>query len=184
MRKIIVNIATSADGFISRSDGGIDWLERPGLKGDYGMTKFVKSVDTVLYGRKTYDLAVKLGGIAMFGPGFKHYVFTRKSRRPVPGVEFVKGSIPAFITRLRKKPGKHIWMMGGAEIIAAFLDAGLIDEFMVNVIPVYIGEGVPLMAPGRRTTLLQTVAAQKFSDGVVGLHYKVERPKASRKKRS
>lgn len=182
MRKILVNIATSADGFISRSDGGIDWLERPGLKGDYGMATFVKSVDTILYGRKTYELAVKLGGIAMFGPGFKHYVFTRKSRRAVPGVEFVKGSIPAFITRLRKQPGKHIWMMGGAEIIAAFLDAGLIDEFMVHVIPVYIGEGVPLMAPGRRTTLLQNIATKKFGDGVVRLHYKVERPRPHKKR--
>ena len=63
MRKIIVNIATSADGFISRSDGGIDWLERPGLKGDYGMAAFVKSVDTILYGRKTYDLAVNERGV-------------------------------------------------------------------------------------------------------------------------
>lgn len=184
MRKIIVNIATSADGFISRSDGGIDWLERPGLKGDYGMAAFVKSVDTILYGRKTYDLAMKLGGISMFGPNIKHFVFTRKSRRPKPDVEFVTGSIPAFINRLRKQPGKHIWLMGGAEIIAAFLDAELIDEFMVHVIPVYIGEGVPLMAPRRRTTLLQTAATKKFPDGVVRLHYKVERPQARQKKRA
>lgn len=183
MRKIIVNIATSADGFISRSDGGIDWLERPGLTGDYGMAKFVKSIDTILYGRKTYELAVKLGGLAMFGPGIKHYVFSRKKRGPKPDAEFVKQPIPAFIKRLRKQPGKHIWMMGGAEIIAAFLDADLIDEFMVHVIPVYIGEGVPLMAPGRRTTLLTLKTSRAFSDGVVRLHYAVDSttPKKSKK---
>ena len=146
------------------------------------MSAFVKSVDTILYGRKTYDLAMKLGGISMFGPRIKHYVFSRKLRQPKPGVEFVSEPIPAFVKRLRKQPGKHIWMMGGAEIIGAFLDAGLIDEFMVHVIPVYIGEGVPLMAPRRRTTLLQLAATRRFSDGVVRLHYKVERPQAPRKK--
>jgi dihydrofolate reductase len=182
MRKIIVNIATSADGFISRSDGGIDWLDRPGLKGDYGMPAFMNSVDTILYGRKTYDLAIKLGGLSVFGAHTKHYVFSRRKRRAQPGIEFVRGPISAFVRRLCAKPGKHIWMMGGAEIIGAFLDAGLIDEFMLHVIPVFIGEGVPLMAPRRRTTLLQLIAARKFSDGVVRLHYKVERPRARQKK--
>jgi len=184
MRKIIVNIATSADGFISRPDGGIDWLDRPRIKGDYGLPAFAKSIDTILYGRKTYDVAMKLGGLAMFGEGITHFVFSRKSRRPKPGVEFVNGSIPAFVRRLKKKPGKNIWMMGGGEIIGAFLDTGQIDEFMIHVIPVFIGEGVPLIAPRHCTIPLKLLASRKFNDGVVRLHYAVDHSPRPQKNRT
>ena len=174
MRKIIVNIATSADGFIARADGGIDWLDRPRIKGDYGLPAFARSVDTILYGRKTYDLAIRLGGVEMFGDGIRHIVFSRRKRKPKGGVEFVRGPIGPFAKRLRASRGKNIWMMGGGDIIGAFLDAGGIDEFMIHVIPVFIGEGIPLIAPRHLTIPLKLRATRKFSDGVVRLHYKIE----------
>ena len=194
MRKIIVHIATSADGFIARKDGGIDWLERPVPKGvDYGMAAFYKSIDAILYGRKTYDVAVGFieQGIAMpTDDRVRNYVFSR--RRPpkkiLPGFEFVKEPIKKFTKRLRAQKGKNIWMMGGGGIIAAFLDAGEIDEFVISVIPVFIGEGIPLIGPGRRTVSLKLLSNKKFSDGVVQLHYKVAeaRPsgRATKRKRS
>lgn len=187
MRKIIVNIATSADGFISRLDGGIDWLERPRIKGDYGLPAFAKSIDTILYGRKTYDTAMKLGGLGVFGPNIKHFVFSRRRRRPAPDATFVRESIPAFIRKLRKKPGKNIWMMGGGQIIGSFLDAGEIDELMINVIPVFIGEGIPLIAPRHCTIPLKLLKSRAYSDGVVGLHYAVDKttkPRTKRKRKS
>ena len=120
-RKIIVHIATSADGYIARPDGNLDWLtKRPAPKGFYGMPTFMRSVDAKLLGRKTFDLSVEMG--AHFSADDTHYVF---SRQPPPvsvpaGVEFVSQSIGAFAKRLREQAGKNIWMMGGGEIIASF----------------------------------------------------------------
>jgi len=178
-RKIIVYIATSTDGFIARRDGSFDWLDRPRPKGNYGMGAFYKSIDTILWGRKTCDMALEFQKKGVSGTAFdtrvKNYVFTR---RPVQsaaraGVEFVNEPIKAFATRLRGKKGKDVWMMGGAGIIASFLDQGEIDEFVISVIPTFIGEGIPLIAPGRRTVPLKLISCTKFTDGVVKLHYAV-----------
>jgi dihydrofolate reductase len=178
-RKIIVSIAVSADGFIARSDGSVDWLDRPRPKGNYGLGAFYKSIDTILWGRKTYEVALAFQKKGVPGSAFdarvKNYVFTRTllhSQAPA-GVELVKEPIGAFATRLRETPGKNIWMMGGAGLIASFLDEGQLDEFIIRVIPKFIGEGIPLMAPGRRSVTLQLLSSTKFTDGVVELHYAV-----------
>jgi dihydrofolate reductase len=180
-RKIIVYIATSADGFIGRPDGSVDWLDRPRPKGNYGMGAFYKSIDTILWGRKTCDMALDFQKKGIAGSAFdtrvKNYVFTHsppQSAAPA-GVEFVKEPIKAFATRLREKKGKDIWMMGGAGIIRSFLDEGEIDEFMIHVIPKFIGEGIPLIAPSRRTLPLKLISSTKFTDGVVKLHYAVSK---------
>ena len=174
-RKIIVYIATSADGYIARSDGSVDWLNRPMPKGAYGMNTFARSIDTILWGRKTYDFAAKMGGVGVYGK-VKHYAFSRHPPSdPLPGVEFVRESIPEFVGKIRAMRGKNIWMMGGAEIIASFLDAGAIDEFSIHVIPVMIGEGIPLVAPRHRNIALELISVRPFADGVVHLHYSVGR---------
>jgi dihydrofolate reductase len=178
-RKIIVCIATSADGFIARRDGSVDWLDGPSPKGNYGMNQFYKSIDTILWGRKTCDVALDFQKKGVTGSAFdtrvKNYVFTRGPLpSPAPaGVEFVSESIKEFATSLRKGKGKDIWMMGGAGIIASFLDEGEIDEFMIGVVPKFIGEGIPLIAPSRRTVPLKLLSSTKFTNGVVRLHYAV-----------
>jgi dihydrofolate reductase len=181
-RKIIVYIATSADGFIARKDGSVDWLDRPAPKDHYGMMKFWKSIDTILFGRKTYDISVKFVKEGKATPdmfaGAKHYVFSRKPpKKALYGFEFVKEPIKKFAKRLRAEKGKDIWMMGGGSIIGSFLDAGEIDEFIIHVIPTFIGEGIPLIATKRRTVPLKLLATKKFSDGVVRFHYEVIRGK-------
>jgi len=174
-RKIIVYIATSADGYIARPDGNVDWLNRPMPKGGYGMAAFARSIDTILWGRKTYDFAAKMGGVGVYGK-VKHYAFSRQPPPdPLPGVDFVSGSIPEFVRNLQAVRGKNIWMMGGAGIIASFLDAGAIDEFSIHIIPVMIGEGIPLVAPRHRNIPLQLISARSFPDGVVHLNYSVRR---------
>jgi dihydrofolate reductase len=177
-RKIIVHIAVSADGFIARPDGSVDWLDRPELKGDHGLGAFYRSIDTILWGRKTCDMALDFQkrGIAgsEFDTSVKNYVFTHTL--PVsapPGVEFVNLPVKEFACRLRSQEGKDVWMMGGADIIGSFVDAGEIDEFVMNVIPVFIGEGIPLLAPRHRNVPLNLVASKTFEDGVVMLHYGV-----------
>ena len=174
-RKIIVYIATSADGYIARPDGNVDWLNRPMPKGGYGMSAFARSIDTILWGRKTYDFAAKMGGVGPYGK-VKHYAFSRQPPSdPLPGVEFVSESIPEFVGKLQAMRGKNIWMMGGAGIIASFLDAGAIDEFSIHIIPVMIGEGIPLVAPRHRNIPLELISARSFPDGVVQLNYRVRR---------
>src|SRR5215469_644260 len=178
-RKIIVNIATSADGYVARSDGNLDWLtRRPAPKGFYGLPKFSRSVDAKILGRKTFDVIMKMG--ASFSTNDLHYVF---SPRPAPasvpvGVQFVNESIRTFAERMRKQAGKNIWMMGGGEIIGSFLDEDAIDEFIISVVPTFIGEGIPLIAPRHREVPLRLRSVQRFPDGVVQLHYAVKHPKA------
>src|SRR5207253_3116827 len=185
MRKIIVYIATSADGFIARKDGGIDWLDRPRTAGDYGIGKFYKSIDTILWGRKTYDLVLKFQKEGKDTPDMgdvKNYAFSRKPPKKVAaGFQFVKEPIKKFAKGLRARKGKDIWMMGGAGIIASFLDEREIDEFIIHVIPTFIGEGIPLIAPRHRTVPLKLLSSKSFPDGVVRLQYEVQREKAKKK---
>ena len=91
------------------------------------------------------------------------------------GVEFITEAIGPFARRLRERKGKNIWMMGGGEIIASFLDAGAIDEFIISVVPVFIGDGIPLIAHRHRDVRLNLRSVRRFPDGVVQLHYNVER---------
>ncbi len=173
-RSIIVHIATSADGYIARPDGDLEWLTaRRAPKGYYGMETFVRSIDTKVLGRKTYEASVRLG--AKFDSKTRYFVCSRYARpADAPsGVEFVNDAIGPFVARLREQPGKNIWLMGGGDIIASFLDAGAIDEFVVSVVPVFIGDGIPLISRRDRHVPLELESSERFEDGVVQLHYRV-----------
>jgi dihydrofolate reductase len=175
-RRVIVHIATSADGYIARSDGDLEWLtSRPAPEGFYGMNAFVKSIDTKVLGRKTYEVSLRMG--AKFDATTRYIVFSRHlSPADAPsGVEFVNDAIGPFVSRLREEPGKDIWLMGGGEIIASFLDEQAIDELVISVTPVFIGEGIPLMARRRRHVPLELHSIERFEDGVVQLHYRVQK---------
>ena len=176
-RKIIVRIAASADGYIARPDGDLEWLtSRPARKGFYGVNAFMKTIDTMLMGRLTYEAGLGLG--ATFDPRSRTIVFSRHAPpADVPaGVEFVSGAIGPFVERLRERPGKDIWLMGGGDLIASFLDAQAIDEFVVSVVPVFIGDGIPLIARRHRLTPLKLQSVERFDDGLVQLHYQVQNP--------
>ena len=116
---------------------------------------------------------IRAGPNTPFSAHDRHYVF---SRQPPPasvpaGVEFVSQSIAAFAERLRDQPGKNIWMMGGGELIASFLDEKAIDEFIITVVPIFIGEGIPLIAPRHLEVPLKLRSVKPFPDGVVQVHY-------------
>ena len=175
-RKVIVHIATSADGYIARSDGDLEWLtSRPAPEGFYGMNAFMKSVDTKVLGRKTYEVSRRMG--ATFDSKSRTLVFSRHSppADAPSGVEFVNDAIGPFMSRFREQPGKDIWLMGGGEIIASFLDEQAIDEFVISVAPVFIGEGIPLLARRHRHVPLELRSVERFEDGLVQLHYGVQR---------
>jgi dihydrofolate reductase len=173
-RKVIVHIATSADGYIARSDGDLEWLtSRPAPEGFYGMNAFMKTIDMKVLGRKTYDLSLRMG--AKFDGRNRSIVFSRQSRPAdaPPGVEFANEPITAFVNRLQAEPGKDIWLMGGGEIIASFLDEDAIDEFVVSVVPVFIGDGIPLIARRHRHVDLDLLSVERFEDGMVQMRYRV-----------
>jgi dihydrofolate reductase len=174
-RNIIVNLATSADGYIARPDGDLEWLtSRPKPKGFYGMGAFMKTVDTKLLGRKTYEAGLRMGGT--FDSKDQYVIFSHNAppADAPSGVEFVNGPIGPVVSRLREQPGKDIWLMGGGELIASFLDEHAIDEFVVSVVPVFIGDGIPLIARRHRHVPLDLHSVERFEDGVVQLHYRVQ----------
>jgi len=174
-RKVIVHIAASVDGYIARPDGDLEWLtSRPAPEGFYGMNAFMKTVDTMLIGRTTYEESLKLG--AKFETTSRTFVFSRqKPPAKIPkGVEFVTEAIGPFIRRLREQPGKDIWLMGGGDLIASCLDEKVIDEFVVSVVPVFIGDGIPLVARRHRQVPMTLKSVDRFDDGLVQLHYLVD----------
>jgi dihydrofolate reductase len=184
-RSVIVHIASSADGFIARSDGDLEWLtSRPAPKGFYGMNAFMKTIDTKVLGRRTYDLSLTLG--AKFDAKNPTLVFSRQSppAKLPAGVTFVSDAIGPFMRNLREQPGKNIWLMGGGDLIASFLDAQAIDEFVISVVPVFIGDGIPLIARHPRHELLNLQSVDRFEDGVVQLRYQVMKQSESNPRNS
>ena len=180
-RRIIAYLATSADGYIARLDGDVEWLNRRPQK-DYGMRAFYRSIDTILLGRKTYDWALEYQRQhriqrSPFDARMRNLVFSRAPpRRAADHAEFISQPVGSFAAQLQSSPGKDIWMMGGGELIASFLDANAIDELDIHVIPTLIGEGIPLIAPRRRDVPLTLLASRKYPDGVVRLRYRVGGP--------
>jgi len=176
MRKLIAYLAASADGYIARPNHDVGWLPSPGPGNDYGMRAFYRTIDTVVMGRKTHEIGVRLGQPSY--PSKKNYVFSRTRRRsPLPQVEYVSGNVADFARRLRAARGKDVWLVGGAELFAAFLDAGQLDELVVHVVPTLIGKGIPLLPPRHRLLPLALRSCRRYPDGVVRLWYAVPRRK-------
>ena len=155
-KKVSLYVAASLDGFIARPDGAVDWLPVPVPGGeDYGYAAFLDTVDTLLIGRKTYDQ------LPTFGPwpygGRRCIVFsaTRGGTRDAHA-EFLDCDIAACVRELKAGPGDGvIWLVGGAEIIAACLAGGVVDEIILTTVPVLLGEGIRLF-PRRTSLVLQT----------------------------
>jgi len=137
------------------------------------MGAFMKTIDTMVLGRKTYEVSLRLG--AKFDSTSRSVVFSRQAppAGAPPGVEFVNGSIGRFVGGLREQPGKDIWLMGGGDLIASFLDEQAIDDFVISVVPVFIWDGIPLIARRHRHVPLGLDSVEHFEDGVVQLRYRV-----------
>jgi dihydrofolate reductase len=169
--KVVLYIATSLDGYIARDNGDIDWLsivQTPGE--DYGYNQFIKSVDTVIMGRKTYEKVVS------FGIGFPHrnkscYVLTRSGRTGDENVEFYSGDVESLIQDIRRKRDGNIFVDGGAEIIHEFMLKDLIDVFVISVVPVLLGSGIRLFREGWKEKKLALRDSRSFPSGLVQSTY-------------
>lgn len=146
MRKVVLSLGTSFDGYIARKDGAIDWLS---MDWDYDWTAFFKTIDAVLMGRKTWEKALgmspKSRKTANPYAGMETYVFSKTLKKSgVEGVEVISENLKEFIGNLKAKDGKNIWLSGGGELAKSFLDESLVDEIRLGVTPLLLGAGIPL----------------------------------------
>lgn len=180
MRKVVYSLTNSLDNFIARTDGGADWI----LMGDEVMSefpKFFESFDTVLMGRKTYDVAYASSqsqdasqGETGF-MGMKTYVFSRTMKqRPVTEVKVVSENAGEFVRNLKNESGKDIWLMGGGNLAASLLKENLIDEIGLAIQPVILGSGIPLFPEIGRQVDLQFVECKTYKNGLVSITYRVK----------
>lgn len=171
MREILYSVAASLDGYIARSDGSYDWIpDEPGI--DWGA--FLGRFDTVLMGRRTYE--VVSASEADEGPtAQKRTVVFSRSLDPEqrPGIEIVRGNAAEFVDALRDEDGKDIWLMGGGVLFRSLLDAGLVDGVEVAVVPVLLGDGIPLLPSREGETGLELRAVERYPSGIVLLRYDV-----------
>lgn len=168
MKKVVLFIATSIDGYIAGKDGNTDWLY---TDGDYGYPAFYYSIDTTIMGYNTFDF------IRQF-PEFpysekKNYVFSRKER-PADNnpVEFVLGDVISFVKKLKTQEGKNIWLVGGGQINSLLLNANLIDQMIISVHPIALGKGIKLFHEESLNKLhFRLINHQVFDRGLVQLTY-------------
>lgn len=174
MRKISLFIAMSLDGYIAKPNDDLSFLKLVEKEGeDYGYAEFTSKIDTIIIGRKTYDYVVNEIGASHYDNGQRDiYVITRTERPKVGRTTFYTGNITELVKQLKSENGKNIYCDGGAEVINELLNHNLIDEFIISVIPVILGNGTRLFKDGRPEQALEFITAKTFETGLAQLHYK------------
>ncbi|TWT04406.1 dihydrofolate reductase [Planococcus sp. CPCC 101016] len=143
-RKIVCYIAASLDGYIATEDDSLEWLFKTEGEGDAGYTEFMKTIDTVVMGRRTYDWVMEAENGKFPYQETASYVYTSSSAGDNPYVTFTNRDIPSFVKEIKEKPGKNIWVIGGSNLLRSFVKENLIDEWIISIAPVLIGKGIPL----------------------------------------
>lgn len=176
-RRIILDLAVTLDGFIEGKNGEIDWCI---MDAEMEFTNFLNQIDTILYGRKSYDLWGEFtpetaddAEKEMMGliHSKEKYVFSKTKKGTDSKATFINDNIPEEVAKLKNQPGKDIWLYGGASLITTFMQLGLVDEFRLSVHPVILGEGKPLFMDIKQRVNLKLMQTRTFSSGVVQLIY-------------
>ncbi len=167
----------SLDGYIARENGDVDWLRMEDLtEAADEMKEFFASVDTILWGRKTYVKGLEMGGdVGMYGKKIKNYIFSHTPQTSEhENLQFVSENIKEFIEDLKRQEGKSIYLMGGGILAKTFFEAGLIDEIILSIQPTILGTGIPLFLPHERQTELELIDVKTRRSGSVQISYKVK----------
>lgn len=177
MRKLSIYIAASLDGFIAKPNDDLSFLklvERDGE--DYGYADFIAGIDTIIIGRKTYDWVVRSIGPEHYANGDRDlYVITSTPRAAIGRTTFHSGDPAELVRQLRTRPGKGLYCDGGAETIRVLLQADLIDELIISIVPVLLGSGIRLFQDQGPEHLLELVDTKSFPSGLCQLHYRRKR---------
>jgi dihydrofolate reductase len=168
MRKILLFIASSLDGYIARKSGEVDWLF---TDQDYGYTEFFNTIDTVLLGNKTYQQLLGFGEYPYSGK--KAFVFSNNLQGIRDNnVEFIGGDLQEFIKTLRQSTGGDIWLVGGGEIIHYFMTHSLIDELILSIHPIILGDGIPLISKDASLeNILELKNVKTYDSGLLQVNY-------------
>lgn len=166
MRKIIVQLAVSLDGFIEGSNGEYDWCF---TDQDYGMSEFLTSIDTILYGRKSYELLLKTGDTSF--QKFSTIVCSKQKNISFDGVEIWPDDLPTRLNNLKQQQGKNIWFFGGADLLTTFMANDWVDEIQLAVHPILLGAGKPLFKNISERKYLRLKQVKSYPSGLVMLHY-------------
>ena len=171
MRKVILYIATSLDGFIAESDGGLDWLEKfPHPEGeDYGYVDLLNRIDTTLMGRNTFDFVANYNGPFPY-PDTTNYVFSNRDIESKLPIEIISGDAVAFLKHLKQERGKDIWLIGGGRLNTSFANANLIDEVILTQIPVFLGKGIPVFNGLDSNLKFKKTTHKVYPNGVLKHH--------------
>jgi dihydrofolate reductase len=176
MRQIVLYSAVSLDNYIARKDGNVDWLDAPEYElpdEDYGYTDFNQTIDTTLMGHNTYNAL--LGFDVPFPyPDKTNYIFSRTAdHEDTEYVKFITGDIANFVRELKNEKGKDIWLIGGGQINTLLLNNHLIDKVRLTLIPVTLGEGIPLFLGQAKETTLKLESNKTYENGFVQLTYSI-----------
>lgn len=172
-RKLILYISMSLDGFIATPEDDLSWLSIVEQAGeDYGYTALNDRVDTYIVGRRTYDVVLQLtGGVFPHAGHHTCYIITREPREAENGVSFYSGDLAELIHRLKQEEGKDIYCDGGGEIVKLLMEKNLIDEYIISIIPIILGDGKRLFKGGVPRINIQAMPTKQFASGLVQLHY-------------
>ena len=169
MRKVILGLAVSLDGYIEGPQGEYDWCF---TDQDYGMSEFFSNVDAAFMGRKSYEMTQAMGQTANTGfPNLKRYVFSNTLEDVEDGVTIIRGDIKIAVDLIKNEPGKDIWLFGGAGLTTSLMNLGLVDRLWLAVHPILLGGGKPLFQDIGNRISLKLVESKPFSTGLVSLTY-------------
>jgi len=172
-RKLILYISMSLDGFIATKNDDLSWLSIVESKEeDYGYKEFTDTVDTYIVGRITYEKILKLsGGLFPQAKQFKCYVITKQKRKSENGIVFYNGNIKILINKLKNKNGNNIYCDGGGQVAKLLMKQNLIDEFIISIIPIILGDGKRLFLGETPMIKLDLKSCKKYETGLIQLHY-------------
>lgn len=169
-RKIILNLCTSLDSYIEGENGEIDWCL---TDQDYAMTPFLNRIDTIFFGRKSYEQLVREMPNAFSDK--KKVVFSKTLKNTDAHSKIISGNIENGVQDLINTPGKDIWLFGGANLTTTMLNLNLVDELIISIHPLLLGKGKPLFSAIEGRKKLRLTDTKTFSTGLVQLYYTVEK---------